>query len=442
MTDKKQIIIVGGGLAGLVAANRAADEGADVTLLEGGKGLGGRALTQVQGGYHFNMGPHALYVNAAGAPILKRLGIEPKSNPPPLDGALAISRGSLTSLPATTSTLIKSKALGTLDKLELGKALAALPKVDTAVYDSVSFASALEEMVKRPRVRTLLEAVARLTSYAHAPNEVSGGAVLDQIAAGNHGVLYLDHGWQSLVDALADRALEAGASIRTQVKVERVEEDENGVRILTKAGEELRADCAVLAVPPNQVRLLNVAFNGIETDLVPSRLASLDLGLTYLPLPARRFALGIDDPYYLSVHSATASLAPEGAALVHVARYIAPEEDLKPAELEAELEAVVDLVQPGWREAVAERLFRPNLTVTHTIPLARNGGLKGRPAVANEGRLRLFLAGDWVGDTGMLADAAIASGDKAGSLAAETARTAADEEAARPNLRRAPDPVT
>ncbi|MBV9946830.1 MAG: hypothetical protein JOZ69_08290 [Myxococcales bacterium] len=51
--------------------------------------------------------------------------------------------------------------------------------------------------------------------------------------------------------------------------------------------------------------------------------ACLDVGLAEQPRPDRLFALGIDRPTYLSVHSATARPAERGATL-HVMKYLDP----------------------------------------------------------------------------------------------------------------------
>ena len=64
-TDKTprhaDLIVVGGGLAGLSAAALVAREGRSVVVLERASHLGGRAATHVRHGVHFNLGPHALY---------------------------------------------------------------------------------------------------------------------------------------------------------------------------------------------------------------------------------------------------------------------------------------------------------------------------------------------------------------------------------------------
>jgi len=55
--------------------------------------------------------------------------------------------------------------------------------------------------------------------------------------------------------------------------------------------------------------------------------------------------------------------------------------------------------------------------VAHGRPLPGRG-LRGRPPVAVPDLARVYVAGDWVGPDGMLADAAFASGRAAGRAAA------------------------
>ena len=62
---------------------------------------------------------------------------------------------------------------------------------------------------------------------------------------------------------------------------------------------------------------------------------------------------------------------------------------------------------------MVERRFLPAMTVAHALPLAEEGGLAGRPGVTRAGAAGVFLAGDWVGPRGMLADAAAASAEEA-----------------------------
>ena len=72
----------------------------------------------------------------------------------------------------------------------------------------------------------------------------------------------------------------------------------------------------------------------------------------------------------------------------------------------AELEAFADLTIPGWREYAEVVQFLPNMTVTHGL-----AACEGRPGV--DAIPGVKIAGDWVGDDGMLADSAVASGLRA-----------------------------
>jgi hypothetical protein len=100
------------------------------------------------------------------------------------------------------------------------------------------------------------------------------------------------------------------------------------------------------------------------------------------------------------MHSAYASLAPAGGALIHLGKYLASNED----GTRGELEDLADLVLPGWRDRVKVARFLPNMIVSYAVPTC-----EGRPAVNAIPIPGVALAGDWVGNEAMLADAAVAS---------------------------------
>jgi hypothetical protein len=72
-----------------------------------------------------------------------------------------------------------------------------------------------------------------------------------------------------------------------------------------------------------------------------------------------------------------------------------------------------------------EQRYLHLMTVAHGTPQAATGGLAGRPPVSVTGRPGLFVAGDWVGPTGLLADAAVASGRAAAQQAVARAASVA-----------------
>jgi hypothetical protein len=93
-------------------------------------------------------------------------------------------------------------------------------------------------------------------------------------------------------------------------------------------------------------------------------------------------------------------------------RYGARNAELDRAELHkfAALAGIAD-------DQVVEERFLAVHVVTDVLPRPEDG-LAGRPAVAVPGSPGLYLAGDWVGPSGWLSDAAMASGQRAGMLAA------------------------
>jgi hypothetical protein len=105
-------------------------------------------------------------------------------------------------------------------------------------------------------------------------------------------------------------------------------------------------------------------------------------------------------------------VAPRAGAVLHVAKYLMPGA-CDASDDEAQLEQTVDLLQPGWRNLVVYRRFLPKVVVSHALVTADGGGIAGRP----DGRVHhldnVFLAGDWIGPTGQLADASVSSGIRA-----------------------------
>src|SRR6185312_16997979 len=82
-----------------------------------------------------------------------------------------------------------------------------------------------------------------------------------------------------------------------------------------------------------------------------------------------------------------------------------------------ELEAFADFYQPGWRNEEQARQFLPSLTAVNWKLTAATSGFCGRPAPRVPGVEGLFVAGDWVGDTGMLTDAVRGSARESARLA-------------------------
>jgi phytoene dehydrogenase-like protein len=415
-------VVVGGGLAGLTAAAIIAQSGQRVALFEKSDVVGGRAVTHLKNGFHLNLGPHAWYPGGPGTPVLSQLGIELPGRAPRPAGAFAFHQGTLHTLPIGFVSLLTTDLLGAMGKLEFARLLARLPLLDTAPFDATPLDAWLQE-IGNPVARALTNMFLRVAMYADAPALLSAGASLASLQSVlRHNVWYLDGGWQSIVNALQVKAAALGVRLLRETPVREVVHDGvvRGVRL--DSGEEIAAANVVLAVPPATAKAL---VHGIAQDVVsqwdgvPSKAACLDVGLARLPRPRNIVAFGVDRPLYYSVHSATASLAPAGAAVVHVAKYLGPTAPVDPKGDEKELEGFLDILQPGWRNDVVVQRYLPSMTVANTIPTAARGGLKGRPSVDVQEVAGLYLAGDWVGAEGTLGNAAVASAARAARLVIE-----------------------
>jgi phytoene dehydrogenase-like protein len=412
---ERQVIVVGGGLAGLAAGTYLARGGRRVTVLERSRFPGGRARTTDAAGFHLNLGPHALHAGGAGARILRELGVPFSGGVPPASGCVAIAGNALHQIPASFVSLLATDLLRFGSKVELARVLVSLTRADPEPLMGVTLSDWLDGQVQRPDVRAVIEAFVRLATYVHAPGRLSAGAAFRQLrSAFDASVYYLDGGWETLVHGLAAAARDAGVEIRCGTDVARVAHDGGEVfGVELRDGSLVPASSVVVAAPPEALRRL-VGKAPFPRSPTPVRLACLDLGLAALPDARRIVAVGIDRPVYLAVHSEVARLAPEGGAVVHAARYLTPDEAPERDAVVGELEALVDLVQPGWRDEVVVRRFLPSMVVTHALVEASSGGR--RPGAAIPGFRGLHAVGDWIGPEGMLVDAALAS---ARSVAAE-----------------------
>ena len=414
------IVVVGGGLAGLASAAYLARAGRAVTVLERASALGGRAQTTQAGTFRLNLGPHALYRGAEAVQVLKDLDVPHRGGVPTASGGYALDGGAAHALPGGFVSLLTTGLFGLGAKLETAGLLRGIGGVDPAAFDGTSVRDWLTGHVRHADVRRLVEALTRLSTYANAPATMSAGLAIRQLQhALATSVSYLDDGWQTLVDGLRTRAEAHGARIRTAASVTALERGpsghvtgvrlrDDGVVPASTVVLALDAGAASTLLPDGQVRRYAAAAT-------PVRAACLDVGLSRLPQPRATFALGIDQPLYCSVHSAFARLAPEGGAVIHLARYLGGDAPA-PGAVEAQLEGVLDRVQPGWRTVVVERRFLPNMVVASALATAAEGGVPARPGPRVPETPGLYVAGDWVGPEGWLADASLASARRAAAL--------------------------
>lgn len=438
----KNVVIVGGGLAGLAASIYLARGGKTVTVFEKRQYLGGRAITHLRSGFRFNLGAHAVYRAGAGKRVYRELGI-PVPGKPPKQKGLALRGGEEYRLPGTILSLFATGLLSIGAKFEMLGLLFRIRGIDPSTAGSMTIAEWLDANVKDAQAREVLAAVIRLATYSAHQNQSAARALAQMRVALRGNVLYVDEGWQRIVDSLRNTAVTSGVNFISGSRIMGVVRDHHGVRAVELGGLELdadRMDTLSVALPDQKPEDIEGALIPAETVLLavdpetaaelagfadftkpwmaakPVTAACLDVGLRSLPRPKNLFALGIDEPLYYSVHSAYAQLAPKGGALIHLLKYrqeqratdevIDGERSRRGAaqEDERQLEALLDRMQPGWRDVLVHRRFLPAMTVSNALPVPEL--TRPSPVTPVQG---LYIAGDWVGDEGVLSDAALSS---------------------------------
>jgi phytoene dehydrogenase-like protein len=258
-----EVIVVGGGLAGLVAARRLAATGQEVTLLERRPTVGGRVRSRRRDGFVLDYGFQVLFERY---PAVEREldleALEVRAFDPGAVIARAGDRsvyGDPRQSPGLLPSVMMSPEIPLRDSWRLFRLQRALAGKD------------VDELLAGPD-RSIAE---YLDSWGFAERTVEaffapffGGITLDRSLATDAGVFRAvfttlargravlpADGMGAIPTQLADGARAAGASIETDTRVEAVSATAGGVSVVTPA-ETRTADAAVVATDPPTARTL------------------------------------------------------------------------------------------------------------------------------------------------------------------------------------------
>jgi squalene-associated FAD-dependent desaturase len=276
--SRAEVLVAGGGLAGIAAALACADAGLHVVLAERRAVLGGATYSIEREGRLIDNGQHVfLRCCTAYRDLLRRLGSEDMTTlQPRLEIPLALPGGAVrrlrrAPLPAPlhlAPVLLGLPGLSPVERLRAAAAVLALKDVDPA--DPHADARELGEWLRSRRqssraVHALWELIVRPTlnlrtedaSLAMAARVFRTG-LLEGADAG-------DIGWASAPlrrlhgDAAAGALAHAGVDVRLHTSVDGVER--RGDRLVAKVGgDEVSADAVIACMPPRQaVRALPAA---------------------------------------------------------------------------------------------------------------------------------------------------------------------------------------
>jgi phytoene dehydrogenase-like protein len=372
MSVRAEVTVVGGGLAGLIAAVEAAEAGAPVRLLEARRRLGGRA-TSTPGPFVANLGPHALYAGTALWDWLVRRDLTGRAVMPRSPQARFRWEGSIRRLPP--------RAL--LPALRL-RGVEAPVDVDLRTWAADRWG---------PAAAQALAGLGGPLTFDHDPGRLSAAFVVERIRRillrPTVAARYVEGGWSALAGGVAAHARSLGVAIELDAAL-----SASDLADLRGRGP------VILAVEPGAARRL------LGPSVAPDdgrKVALLDVGVARERDPY--LVLDLDEAIFWTRPSAVLDgLAPEGAEIIQLSGGMVPGEDLDAAE--GRLEALLDAVSPGWRARVEWRRRAAVHEATGAVDLPGTTW-HDRPAVdQGDG---LWLAGDWVAAPGHLAEVSCTS---------------------------------
>lgn len=363
--DRRTLVsVVGGGIAGLVAAISLAEQRARVTLHEARARLGGRG-DSTPGPRRANLGPHALYRHGSFEAWLRAQDLLPALAFPPTTRVRLLHRGRLLRLP--TPLVAMARHAREEAPVETSYRDWARARMGSAAAEAaIGFAA--------------------LPTFHADPGTLSAAFVQERIRRSLRwrAVGYVLGGWASLVAKLEARARALGVEIRTGSKLAQLPDGPCIVATDLPAAARLLRDPAI-AWPGPRTALFDVAVHGRRGDAFA--------------------VLSLDHRVYASCYSAVdPGLAPQGESLVQAHAGLAAGEELEDGL--ARVRSALDAGFPGWRERIAWE--RRGLVVGGAGAADPPGaGWRDRPAIDRGGAR--WLAGDRVAAPGVLSEVAFAS---------------------------------
>lgn len=267
MSEENDVVVVGGGVAGLITARELGRKGLRVTVLEARDRLGGRVWTDHRLGRDLEIGGTWLHwVQPHAWAEVTRYGLEVTRGPRPQEAYwLAgdeVRTGSLDGFMELIDPGMRRLLAGTMDWIPRPDKPLSNPEL--ASVDGFSVRDKLDELdlgVEEYRANEAawvghLNASPEDAAFTSALRWTAATAGSWHLMHEASAVFRLAAGTRSLVEAIV---ADTQADIRTGTEVTRVEHDEHGAVVSTVAGEQVRARRVVLTLPQNILGDLDVS---------------------------------------------------------------------------------------------------------------------------------------------------------------------------------------
>ncbi|MFJ1604905.1 protoporphyrinogen oxidase [Streptomyces sp. NPDC088253] len=304
-TGTGQVVVIGGGIAGLAAAHRLLDRGARVTVLEASDRVGGKLLPGEIAGARVDLGAESMLARRPEAVTLAReVGLADRLRPPATATASLWTRGALRPMPkghvmgvpgtaAALSGVLSDEGLARIgrddelprtevgDDVAVGEFVAARlgrEVVDRLVEPLLGgvYAGDAYRISMRLAVPQLFAAVRTHVSLTEAVREIQAKAA----AARQTGPVFMgiEGGVGQLPLAVARSVRARGGEIVTGAHVTELRRAEDGGWRVVAGGRVLHADGVVVAVPAGAAAaLLRAEAPAAATELAGVEYASMAL---------------------------------------------------------------------------------------------------------------------------------------------------------------------
>lgn len=384
MGQRDVVTVIGGGVAGLVAAAEVAEAGAAVHLLEARSRLGGRG-TSSPSPWVANLGPHALYTDTVLWDWVQQRCLVSVTKTPTRNRNMFRWQGEGRHTPP--SALMRPGIFRGDVPVDVDLRTWATQRWGTETAAAVA-------------------GLGGPATFDHDPGRLSASFVMERVRkflfAPRIKARYVPGGWSGLVDAMAGYVASLGVTVETGAAVD-----------ATALGGLRDAGPVILAVDPGAARrLLADAVGEGER----RRVATVDIGVDAGPDPS--LVVDLDEAIFLTRPSAVLDgLVPAGSQLMQISAGMAPGESLEAAV--GRIESMLGTVSPTWRERVQWRRRAGLWDSAGAVDLPGTTW-RDRPAVdRGDG---LWLAGDWVAAPGHLAEVSCVSARTAAAGAVDALR--------------------